>query len=138
MVARDEGLHIAATGNVVTQDWDAAWDSDDQQETIVPPGVNRTSLEEERKLSEVTTSITSPTTDADAADAWGWGGMLNVFSGLSFIMRLSNSVPRSRNANFETFQMMTSPKLMIPRHHLTLSRQIHPKLIANSPLKHEK
>jgi centromere/kinetochore protein ZW10 len=88
ILARDEGLHIATTGNVVTQDWDAAWDSDEPKETALlkPPTTpnkralpslvtksNRISLDEERKYSAITPPSGSPTDD-DAAEAWGWGG----------------------------------------------------------------
>lgn len=87
MVARDEGLHIATTGNVVTQDWDAAWDSDEaidpasQKEPTTPQKApppmgsksNRGSLDEAKRYSAVTPPGGSPTVGDDEADAWGWG-----------------------------------------------------------------
>jgi centromere/kinetochore protein ZW10 len=60
MVAREEGNHISGTGALATQDWDAAWDSgDDQNDKEGSPPVsetpsgstNRHSLEEERNFS---------------------------------------------------------------------------------------
>jgi centromere/kinetochore protein ZW10 len=77
MVGKDEGKQIATSGNMVTQDWDAAWDSEDEEP--LPPGTNRASLEEERKASEVFSPhppLAAPpaaTDDDEAADAWGWG-----------------------------------------------------------------
>ena len=77
MVGKDEGKQIAASGNMVTQDWDAAWDS--EEEESLPLGTNRASLEEARRASEVfspePTPVATPaaTDDDDAADAWGWG-----------------------------------------------------------------
>lgn len=57
---------------MVTQEWDAAWDS--EEEEPVPLASNRASLEEERRASEVTPAVASAVTDDDdAADAWGWG-----------------------------------------------------------------
>jgi protein transport protein DSL1/ZW10 len=76
MLERDEGTHLAATNNVVNQDWDAAWDSDEDEKPSAngdndSSTHNRHSLEEERRASEV---ILSPTAlDDDAAEAWGWG-----------------------------------------------------------------
>jgi centromere/kinetochore protein ZW10 len=79
MVGRDEGKQIASTGNMVTQDWDAAWES--EEEEPLPPGTNRASVEEERKASEVFSPASTPAAgtpataddEDDAADAWGWG-----------------------------------------------------------------
>lgn len=60
MVAREEGNHISTTGTLATQDWDAAWDSGDEQDekesshlaSETPSGsTNRHSLEEERNYS---------------------------------------------------------------------------------------
>jgi len=48
-------------------DWDAAWKSDDEDNGSDTPGLNRHSIEEERKNSMVDTP------DDEAADAWGWG-----------------------------------------------------------------
>jgi protein transport protein DSL1/ZW10 len=76
MLERDEGNHIASTGNIVNQDWDAAWDSDEDDnptnngESQTPPQ-NKHSMEEERRNSEI---VSSPSpADDDAVDAWGWG-----------------------------------------------------------------
>jgi len=79
MVAREEGKQIATTGNLVNQDWDAAWDSDeDEKQEEIPTGANRASLDEQRRhsqLSPAPNSAQTPTTDNDddGADAWGWG-----------------------------------------------------------------
>jgi centromere/kinetochore protein ZW10 len=57
MVGREDGNHISATGTLVTQDWDAAWDSGDEKEDVAPvPEIpngsnNRHSLEEERNYT---------------------------------------------------------------------------------------
>ena len=58
MVGRDEGKQIASTGNMITQDWDAAWES--EEEEPLPPGTNRASVEEERKASEVFSPASTP------------------------------------------------------------------------------
>lgn len=84
MVQRDEGMHIPAKGNVVNEDnWDAAWDSGDDspqtstKSTSPPPPIkrHRSSIDEERKVSETTPSaVPTPLEDEDdGADAWGWG-----------------------------------------------------------------
>jgi hypothetical protein len=78
MVSRDEGMQIASTGNMVAQDWDAAWDSDEEDTTQAKPTVNlkRASVEEERQVAEVVNPSTASDAlvdDDDAADAWGWG-----------------------------------------------------------------
>ena len=78
MVGRDEGRQIASTGNMANKDWDAAWESD--EDDSLPLGTNRASVEEERKASEIFSPASShagvPATADDedgAADAWGWG-----------------------------------------------------------------
>ena len=71
MVGKEEGKQIASSGNVVTQDWDAAWDS--EEENPLPSASNRASLDEERRASEVTSAATTAAADDDAIDAWGWG-----------------------------------------------------------------
>jgi centromere/kinetochore protein ZW10 len=78
MVARDEGVDIAQTGTVEVSDWDAGWESDEKEESEIPAGMNRASVEEERRASETyipqLSPISSPADlDDDAADAWGWG-----------------------------------------------------------------
>lgn len=84
MVQRDEGMHIPAKGNVVNEDnWDAAWDSGNDSpqpstKSTSPPPIrrHRSSIDEERKVSETTPSaVPTPLEDEedDAADAWGWG-----------------------------------------------------------------
>jgi len=72
MVDRDEGNQIATTGNMVTQDWDAAWDS--EEDAPRHGDSDRASLEEARKASEISFPKASPLVDDDeAAEAWGWG-----------------------------------------------------------------
>ncbi len=71
MIAREEGDEIATTGNLVTQDWDAAWESggDDEPQEISNGTKNKKSLDEERDYS------VGPGEDQvdEEADAWGWG-----------------------------------------------------------------
>lgn len=74
MVARDDGKHLATTATTVNDDWDAAWEGDEPEPS--PPSENRSvgnrsSLDERRRVSEVTTP--SPIDIDDAAAAWGWG-----------------------------------------------------------------
>jgi centromere/kinetochore protein ZW10 len=65
LVSRDEGNSIATTGNIVNQDWDAAWDSDDNQDAdTANAGAESTTVE---NLQQV------PEDEDDGADAWGWG-----------------------------------------------------------------
>ena len=75
MVGKDEGKHIASSANVVSQDWDAAWDTEEEgEEDSMPQDINRASLEEMRRAREVSAIV--PETleyNDDAADAWGWG-----------------------------------------------------------------
>lgn len=79
MVAREDGAHIASTGNMVSQDWDDAWDSDEDEKSAgnenqaSTPMRNRHSIEEERRNTETFTSPAAENDDDDAADAWGWG-----------------------------------------------------------------
>ncbi|KAF4626360.1 hypothetical protein G7Y89_g11800 [Cudoniella acicularis] len=81
MVPRDEGFHITATGTMVTDDWDAAWDSgEDDTSTKAPPKrpslPNKNSTEEARRVSQTVSagSLTATIEDEDdGADAWGWG-----------------------------------------------------------------
>lgn len=63
MVSRDEGNNIATTGNIVNQDWDAAWDSDENEDSNHAPPVDEVSNAENKQQSE----------DDDGTDAWGWG-----------------------------------------------------------------
>jgi centromere/kinetochore protein ZW10 len=82
-VGRDESKKLASFGDKVTQDWDAAWGSEDEEmeeemveEETLLLGRNRASLEEHRRASEVTATIVekpSEGDDDDAAEAWGWG-----------------------------------------------------------------
>ena len=53
MVAREEKENIITTGTAVTQDWDAAWESDEEAKEDSSDGRNRHSVEEVRKVSEV-------------------------------------------------------------------------------------
>jgi protein transport protein DSL1/ZW10 len=55
MVAREDREDIIATGTAVTQDWDAAWESDSETKENRSEGSsrNRSSLEEERQLKQV-------------------------------------------------------------------------------------
>ena len=53
MVAREEGADIITTGTAVTQDWDAAWDSDGEPDEESSNGRNRRSLDEQRRATEV-------------------------------------------------------------------------------------
>jgi hypothetical protein len=53
MVAREEGADIITTGTAVTQDWDAAWDSDGEPDEESSNGRNRRSLDEQRRVTEV-------------------------------------------------------------------------------------
>ncbi|CZR67503.1 uncharacterized protein PAC_17402 [Phialocephala subalpina] len=83
MVARDDGHHIATTGNTINDEWDAGWDDDEPEPPAAPEPnghgnghvKNRSSFEEQRRVSEVTTPSPIELTDNedDAADAWGWG-----------------------------------------------------------------
>ncbi|KAH6673050.1 centromere/kinetochore protein-like protein zw10 [Halenospora varia] len=86
MVPRDEGHHISATGDVVTDDWDAGWESGEEDNSLKvpearPPLMNKNSVDEARKLSQTVSaeSIIAAAEDEeeddadDAADAWGWG-----------------------------------------------------------------
>jgi centromere/kinetochore protein ZW10 len=91
MVERDEGLHIAGTANTVNDEWDAAWDSDQEDSpskeakplaAIAPAGEvsgssperNRGSMEEERRHSSLSTPAPlEPSEDDDPTEAWGWG-----------------------------------------------------------------
>jgi centromere/kinetochore protein ZW10 len=77
MVSKDESKQITESGNMANQDWDAAWESDEEEHPL-PQGTNRASLEEARRASEISSSEPTPdvTTaaldDDDAAEAWGW------------------------------------------------------------------
>jgi GTP-dependent phosphoenolpyruvate carboxykinase len=55
MVAREDRENIITTGTAVTQDWDAAWESDSQtkEDHSEGSGRNRSSLEEERQVNQV-------------------------------------------------------------------------------------
>ncbi|PMD15693.1 centromere/kinetochore protein-like protein zw10 [Hyaloscypha hepaticicola] len=70
MVAREQGESIMDTGTAVTQEWDAAWESDGESKEDESESRNRMSLDEERQANEMFT----PSQDEvdDAADAWGW------------------------------------------------------------------
>lgn len=77
-VARDEAPDATTTGATVDDAWDAGWDVD-EPEPVKPAEParnghtkNRSSFEEERRLSEVTTPSPDMADVDDAADAWGW------------------------------------------------------------------
>lgn len=48
MVSREEGQQITSTGHMVTQEWDAAWDEEEEEDPL--PGTNRASVEEHRRV----------------------------------------------------------------------------------------
>ena len=53
MVAREQRENIMDTGTAVTQEWDAAWESDGESKEEESEGRNRMSLDEERQANEV-------------------------------------------------------------------------------------
>jgi centromere/kinetochore protein ZW10 len=53
MVALEERENIMTTGTAVTQEWDAAWDSDGESKEESSEGRNRHSVDEERRVNEV-------------------------------------------------------------------------------------
>ena len=57
MVAREEGDNIVNTGTAVTQDWDAAWDGDEDPVEESVNGRNRRSIEEERQMSGISSKL---------------------------------------------------------------------------------
>lgn len=79
MVPRNEGMQITATSNAVDDAWDAAWDSDKEITSPVEderlhggsPERNRSSLDEERRHSSMTSTSLVPEED-DPSDAWDW------------------------------------------------------------------
>lgn len=73
-VNKSEGLQLTTTGTVVNKDWDDAWDSDDEEQSEVPAGTSRSSMDEERRNSTLTPPATSAKIEDEVAEAWGWGG----------------------------------------------------------------
>ena len=72
MVGKDEGKQIASSANVVSQDWHAGWDTDD--EDSAPIGSSRASVDEAQEAREISLApLVAHEDDDDAADAWGWG-----------------------------------------------------------------
>lgn len=65
MVSRHEGNDLASTANVVNDDWNSGWDSDDNE------GDKGTEKIDAALLS--TSETEKESEDADDADAWGWG-----------------------------------------------------------------
>ncbi len=59
MVAREQGESIMDTGTAVTQEWDAAWESDGESKEEDSESRNRMSLDEERQANEVFSKSTS-------------------------------------------------------------------------------
>jgi len=57
MVAREEKENIITTGTAVTQDWDAAWESDGEAKEDSVERKNRHSVDEERNMSEVQSKL---------------------------------------------------------------------------------
>lgn len=78
LLREEETNGLAATGNVVDNEWDA-WDSDgadehppqtSKSENDQRPVSNRHSLEEERRHTE---TVTSPVHETETDENWGWG-----------------------------------------------------------------
>ena len=76
MVDRDEGRELASAtaGTGVTQDWDAAWDSEPDQEQATN-GTNSTVAEPPSRGEPQSDAPAEPPADDDelVEDAWGWG-----------------------------------------------------------------
>lgn len=77
MVPKDEGNHIATTGvTSLTDDWDKAWGSDEEEVPSSNKGRHRDSINEERQASQLGANNTAShivDTGDDVLDAWNWG-----------------------------------------------------------------
>jgi centromere/kinetochore protein ZW10 len=63
MVAREQGESIMGTGTAITQEWDAAWESDGESKEEGSESRNRMSLDEERQANEVFSKSSSSFTN---------------------------------------------------------------------------
>lgn len=75
MVTRDDGMHVASSGETVQDDWQAAWGVEDEEEDFPEPVTrSQASFDEERRASFVSTPpLQNNDLQADEEDAWGWG-----------------------------------------------------------------
>lgn len=75
IVARDEGRHIPYSGGPMTQEWDAAWDSDAENRDAPSLEEKSVLLDDQGRHATASVSAHGVTDepDDDAADAWGWG-----------------------------------------------------------------
>jgi centromere/kinetochore protein ZW10 len=67
MVAREQGESIMVTGTAITQEWDAAWESDGESKEEGSESRNRMSLDEERQANEVFSKSSSSLTNHDSS-----------------------------------------------------------------------
>lgn len=112
MVRKDESKQIAESGNMANQDWDAAWDSEEEENNSLPRGTNRASLEEERRASEVYTQPAND--DDDTEDAWGWGDEVEVDEPMSEDVEPSaEHSPVDGRSSPETREIILSEKYKI-------------------------
>jgi centromere/kinetochore protein ZW10 len=67
MIAREQGESIMDTGTAVTQEWDAAWESDGESKEEESESRNRMSLDEERQANEMFSKSISSLTNYDSS-----------------------------------------------------------------------
>lgn len=67
MVAREQGESIMDTGTAVTQEWDAAWESDGESKEEESESRNRMSLDEERQANEMFSKSISSLANYDSS-----------------------------------------------------------------------
>lgn len=72
MVTRDDGMHVASSGETVKDDW--GWGDEDEEEETQPVIRHRASFDEERRASSISIApINDINLQPDEEDAWGWG-----------------------------------------------------------------
>lgn len=74
VIDKSEGIHLNSS-SVVNQDWDNAWDSEEEEKPAPSTGKTQSSAEVYTSNHGSAASSSSETGDDDVAEAWGWGGM---------------------------------------------------------------
>jgi hypothetical protein len=69
VINKSEGIHLSSSASVVNQDWDSAWDSDEEEKPVLSTNTDQPSTPKHEMIN------LGNTVDDDVAEAWGWGGM---------------------------------------------------------------
>ncbi|ESZ94610.1 hypothetical protein SBOR_5021 [Sclerotinia borealis F-4128] len=77
MVTKDDGMHVASSGETVKDNW--GWGDEEEEEETRPVKRCRASFDEERRASSISIPpLRDDDLQIDEEDAWGWGDDDNI------------------------------------------------------------